>query len=207
MVNFTAYDQYDTSEIDPYTINDSECLVNLLGLTDTQSLNDAEAKLSSLNMADLEANPIPPDYTVEHLQRIHHRLFSDVYPFAGKFRKSEIAKGGHLFLPHSLVHENLATCLDQLHDEDLLRGLDHIQFATRAGHYLNIINGIHPFREGNGRSQRILINQLASAQGYAFHWDSISPQGMGMACREGRTTKDSTSLSRLLLLNIARIEE
>jgi cell filamentation protein len=186
LVNYIDYDQYDLSEVDPYIIEGSECLINLLGITDTKTLNEVEANLSSLNMADLDATPVIPEYTPEHLNEIHLRLFREVYPFSGEFRQSEIGKGGHLFLPHKLIDSHLLRCMSDLHDERLLAGLDVKNFAERAGHYLNRINAIHPYREGNGRTQRILINQLALSQGFAFHWDAISASAMGAACREGR---------------------
>jgi len=52
------------------------------------------------------------------------------------------------------------------------------QFAHRAAYYLGEINVLHPFREGNGRTQRVFFNELAQQAGYQLHWDAISSQQM-----------------------------
>lgn len=57
-----GYENYDLQEEDPYLIPGSTCLRNLLGITDTQSLNEAEAALSEVALAELIATPIPPTF-------------------------------------------------------------------------------------------------------------------------------------------------
>ena len=37
---------------------------------------------------------------------------------------------------------------------------------------------MHPFREGNGRAQRIFIERLATKAGYELNFDKISPEEM-----------------------------
>jgi cell filamentation protein len=40
------------------------------------------------------------------------------------------------------------------------------------------LNAIHPFREGNGRTQREFIAQLAVRNGYALDWTRIQRNEM-----------------------------
>jgi cell filamentation protein len=47
-------------------------------------------------------------------------------------------------------------------------------FADRLAHYLSEINAIHPFREGNGRVQRLFISQLAEQAGYTLDYSSLN---------------------------------
>ncbi len=199
------YSHYDLREDDPYLIEGSDCLLNLLGFTDTKSLNQAEAQLTQLTMAELVADPVPATFDLKHLQNIHYRIFQDVYPFAGQCRQTEILKGGKLFLPHNMIEKVALTVFKQLHDENLLQGLEPIDFGRRAGYFLGKINLIHPFREGNGRTQRVLLDQLAELSNYAFEWAAISGEGMAVACLEARTTDpDATALQRLLSLNTVK---
>ena len=65
---------------------------------------------------------------------------------------------------------------------------------------------IHPFREGNGRVQRIFLDQLAELSGYAFQWSGVSGEWMAAACRDVRQKKPAyTKLERLLATSIIRL--
>lgn len=196
------YAHYDLREDDPYLIAGSECLKNRLGFTDTKSLNHAEAQLTQLTLAQLVADPVPASFDLPHLQAIHYRIFEDVYHFAGELRHTEIMKGGKLFLPHALIMDKAVDVFQQLHQENCLLGLGPAEFGKRAGYYLAQINTIHPFREGNGRAQRVLLNQLADLNGYAIEWAAISADAMVLACREARTADPSgRKLQRLISLH------
>jgi len=204
----SSYENYDLQEVDPYLIPGSTCLSNCLGITDTQALNAAEADISSASLAELIAHPVPATFDLHHLKCIHQRLFAGIYPWAGETRETEIGKGGHLFLPYHLITEKAANTFMVLHDEQLLAGLTKEEFGARAGYFLGRINAMHPFREGNGRTQRILLDQLAEQSGYIFEWTAISGEQMALACREARTGDDnSAKLSRLLMLNTLSLDE
>lgn len=197
------YEQYDHSEDDPYELPGSTCLRNLLNITDTTSLNQAEQAFSSAAIADLIRNPVTPTFNFDHLRAIHRHLFQDIYEWAGKPRETEISKSQRLFLPYRLITQHAEQVFAGLHAEHLLAGLDKVAFAARAAYYLGRINAIHPFREGNGRTQRIFIDQLAERYGFAFTWTAISGQQMAEACFESRTIDaNAPRLKRLLQLNI-----
>lgn len=200
------YEHYDLQEEDPYLIRGSTCLINGLDITDTQLLNDAEARFSAAAYAELIQAPVEPTFDLQHLCSIHRHLFGDVYPWAGEPRRTEIGKGGKLFLPYRLISEKAREVFDELHAERLLLGLPINEFALRAGYYLGRINALHPFREGNGRTQRILLDQLAEQAGYAFTWAAISGEQMAMACRLARLDPpDFSRLSSLLRLHITEL--
>lgn len=198
-----GYENYDLQEEDPYLIEGSTCLKNSLGITNTADLNEAEAAISAAAMAELIASPVDPTFDSEHLCSIHNRLFGDVYPWAGQFRCAEISKGGMLFLPYAAIHQMICDVFSELHAEGLLQGLSKQAFAYRAAYYLGRINMIHPFREGNGRTQRILIDQLAELSDYAFEWSAVSGEQMAIACIAARQRlPDFSQLERLLALHI-----
>jgi cell filamentation protein len=139
------------------------------------------------------------------LCEIHRRLFRHVYPFAGQIRKVEISKGNKLFLPYALIQKEAEDCFTQLADENYLSGLDASTFGRRAGFYLGWINKIHAFREGNGRTQRVLIDQLASQNDYFIEWSAVSGQAMAEASRAARTVDpEARELARLIELNIVK---
>lgn len=98
-----GYENYDLQDEDPYLIEGSTWLKNLLGITSTAELNEAEAAISAAAMTELIARPVAPTFDLKHLCRIHSRLFGDVYDWAGHLRSTEISKGGMLFLPYGLI--------------------------------------------------------------------------------------------------------
>lgn len=168
------YENYDLREDDPYLIPGSECLQNNLGIKDTKTLNAIERQITAPMLVSLQKTPIQPTYDLQYLCNIHKRLFGRVYPFAGKVRMVEIAKGGRLFLPHALIVVVSKKLFLELRKENYLLGYDKETFCQRIGYYFASINTIHPFREGNGRTQRVLIDQLAANNGYKINWAAIS---------------------------------
>ncbi len=199
------YENYDLSEHDPYLIDGSECLKNLLGKTNTKDLNEAERIITQRTIISLQTNPIKPTFDFVHLCTIHNRLFSHVYPFAGQARKVEISKGQNFFLPHALIKTETEKCFNWLKSKNTLRGFPVREFGNKAGFLLGWINRIHAFREGNGRTQRLLIDQLADQSGYAVEWCAISGAAMSEASRLAMNTdKSAAKLARLIELNTVK---
>jgi cell filamentation protein len=86
-----------------------------------------------------------------------------------------IAKGDLFALPEH-IEPYLGGVLAQLAGEQHLRGLDRDPFIDRLTHYLAEINATHPFREGNGRTQRAFLQQLAQDASYRIDWRTLDPQ-------------------------------
>jgi len=83
-------------------------------------------------------------------------LFSDLYTWAGEIRTVDIAKTGLFCMPAFIVPQT-ERLLARLAGESHLRGLEREHFVDRLAHYLAELNAIHPFREGNGRTQRAFV--------------------------------------------------
>src|SRR5690349_24449261 len=103
-------------------------------------------------------------------------LFQDVYSWAGKPRSVRISKGGSMFC----FPENIQAQADKLFEEltarDCLRDLNNKKFATEAAYFIADLNAIHPFREGNGRSQLTFLMLLADQAGHPLDADKIDPK-------------------------------
>lgn len=127
-------------------------LENKLGITNEVELAKEEEKITKLKALALFDNKIIDKFevgTFKGLSKIHEYLFSDIYEFAGKIRKDNIAKGNFRFA-------------SALYLEDVLKKIDKMP----EDNYENIIkkyvemNVAHPFREGNGRSTRIWLDMI-----------------------------------------------
>jgi cell filamentation protein len=182
---------------DPYLDKDTGVLRNLLGIKDQAALEKAESSLSFLRTSELREQPVQGNFDLKHLQAIHQRLFGDVYDWAGQLRHVEIQKGQTDFARHMVIESAAGQLFSQLATEQQLRGLDADQFSRRAGYYFGEINVLHPFREGNGRTQREFIAQLAQSSGHPIDWSGISQADMVRACIVAYNG-DSADLARLL---------
>ena len=140
MTEVAGYEHYDLQEEDHYLILGSTCLINSLGILDTQLLNEAEEAISAAAYAELIQSPVHPSTHGD-------RQGWEVVP---------------------------ALSLDRV--------------------------------KSNGRTQRILLDQLAELSGFAFEWSAISGEQMAMACREARQDEPNyDKLSHLLRLHITTL--
>jgi cell filamentation protein len=76
------------------------------------------------------------------------------------------------------LSQNVDELFARLHDENCLKGMSIEQFAVRSGFYFGELNVLHPFREGNGRTQRELIRQLATVSGHRMNWSLVGRNEM-----------------------------
>ena len=66
----------------------------------------------------------------------------------------------------------------ELAEEECLKGLPEADFVERSAYYLAEINALHPFREGNGRTQRQFIRQLGHDCGHTLDWSVVTQAEM-----------------------------
>ena len=101
------------------------------------------------------------DFDLAHLKAIHFHLFQDIYDWAGEIRTVEISKGGHQFQFRRYIETGMADIHGRIRVHNYLKNLSARDFADLAGEIIGDINYVHPFREGNGRTQLLFLEQLA----------------------------------------------
>jgi cell filamentation protein len=72
------------------------------------------------------------------------------------------------------------------------------KFAERAAYYLGELNAAHPFREGNGRTQREFIRELGLKAGHYIDWRRTTPEEMIDASRRSHVTGDASGLANII---------
>ncbi|MFR9806912.1 Fic/DOC family protein [Pseudonocardia sp. RS010] len=185
---------------DPYLDLRTGVLRNRLGLTDSVTLAAAEADFTAARLAGLELRPVPGSYDLPHLQAFHWHVFGDVYPWAGQLRTVALGKG-RLFCPPDELERRAADLFAGLARHDHLRGRDRTGFVTGLTALLAGINDLHPFREGNGRTQRAFLGQLARDAGRRIRWAALDPAEnvrASVAAHEGDLGPMWTMLDRLV---------
>ena len=179
-----------------YCYKDSDVLVNKFDIRDNKTLEELERKIVLAKLYELRQNHQIGNFDITHFVGIHKFLFEDIYPFAGLFRNENIAKGNFSFAEWEYIEEQLKKLLDQLKEENYLQELDRNTFIKRLSYYMAELNVLHPFREGNGRTIREFIRQLAYKNGYVLNLKNINPKEMLYACI--RSVVDTTQLENII---------
>ena len=166
---------------DPYVYPETTVLRNKLGIRSATALDHIERRL----VVQRTREGIPEgDFDLPHLQAIHKHLFQDIYDWAGQVRTVEISKGAQQFQPRRYIH----TGMDQVHRQIVasgyLKGLSPAEFSARAGQIIGDVNHVHPFREGNGRTQLQYLKQLAERAGHAIDLRKLDRETWLHASRE-----------------------
>lgn len=165
---------------DPCVDPTSGVLRNLAGIRDAAAFERFEAEMSVMRQMELSLRPVGGDFDLPHLKAIHRYLFQDVYGWAGETRSVDMAKGGSRFGSYHFIGGYLKTVFSKLALERKIwnRSARAVDLPARLAEYLGEINAVHPFREGNGRTQRIFIGELAAAHGLEIRWDLMRPDEM-----------------------------
>jgi len=163
---------YDATS-DPYCYPGTAVLKNYPGHLRQLELDAFEAA-STMQRAD---EPLPNGrLSVRHYRAIHRHLFQDVYPFAGRFRTVRLAKDGTAFCyPEHIAREMRALFID-LALKRYFRNTTADAFSDMASEFLATLNAIHPFREGNGRTQTLFLALLADQAGHPLDLDRLVPE-------------------------------
>ncbi|MQS53224.1 Fic/DOC family protein [Companilactobacillus mishanensis] len=148
------------------TLQDNGTLKNKLGIRNAHKLHELETLVTQHRQESLVRFPIT---SVIDLQKIHKWLFSDLYEWAGEFRQGDFQKGSTRFFPRSRFSLAIQDIDQQIYHINETHYKLKIIFSSDLANLLLDINNFHPFREGNGRAQRLFISMLAEQNGYIIH--------------------------------------
>lgn len=159
------YNQYNY--VDPkglYISPDSKVLRNKFNIKSALELREKEYHIVTNKLLDLFVRPIDV-YSIKDIQEIHRFLFEEIYHWAGNFRQVNISKDGDPFLAMQAFDkgsEYMNSLLTTYHQQ----ANDQFTIIKSLAKILDNLNYMHPFREGNGRTQREVIRVLALTKGY-----------------------------------------
>ncbi|MGN1327340.1 MAG: Fic/DOC family protein [Clostridia bacterium] len=186
-----------------YCYPGTNTLVNKLNIKDSATLDNYETSMVSLKLMALDKKGITGNFDAKHFVSIHKFLFEDIYPFAGLFRTENIAKDYFQFAEWSYIESELNRLLTELKNENYLSGLSKGDFTKRLAYYWSELNVLHPFREGNGRTTREFLRQLALKNNYILNLKNVDAKEFLNASI--KSIIDTTDLERLLYICIEKV--
>lgn len=189
-----------------------DVLRNRFGYRTHSQLRVDEYRITSERLVEIELGHGPGGrFDAAHLKAIHRFLFSSVYEWAGHTRDERpivdglpvepvggLHKGGTSFLHGSRIGRGLEEALRPISDPDALKGSAFREFAEIAGRVLSELNYVHPFREGNGRTQEAFIAELARHVGHDVDFSVITKPRMIAASIAATNDPDHPALRALV---------
>ena len=165
--------------IDPVT----KIAYNRLGLRRRSELAAADYKMTDVRLAQLVLEPLRGTYDLDHLERLHRHIYSDLYDWAGEHRtigfsrglnsepgwKARFARVDDIALVAASIRHDLGMW-------NTLNGLAHADFLVRLTAIYVKLNYMHPFLKGNGRAIAAMLTQLANDARYALHFERVEPE-------------------------------
>lgn len=187
---------YNTCDQDEYLLKS-----NLLGAQNIQELEQLERVAFYLSSSKAENDgfdfllPISADSVIE----LHKVLFKNIYNFAGKFREVSLMKDQTRFCEPQFIEEQLNKISKDINEEETWGSME--QAAAQLAYYKTELNMIHPFREGNGRTIRLVIREIAKSMGYSWHFEIIEKTEYLEAMISSQT--DTSELEKLFLKSLS----
>ena len=141
-------------------------LENKLNITDQAELAREEERISKTRAKEMfetgYLNTLEAG-TYESLKKIHKYLFEEIYEFAGKIRKVNIAKGNFRFTSIAYLEEAIKN----------IEKMPQFTYEEIIAKYVEM-NIAHPFREGNGRSTRIWLDLILKKElNLVVDWNKV----------------------------------
>ena len=189
-----------------YCYSNSNVLINKLNIKDEQTLFEAEKKLTLIRLQELQKTPVNGNFDYKHLKAIHRYIFQDVYNWAGKLRTVEIGKG-NLFCTteflvsygESILNNYFKSCFNAKNNFNKFIKVFSLNYAD--------LNALHPFREGNGRTQREFARLICLKCGYIFDLSCTTHNEMLEASILSFNEADNSKLEKIFSKAIIPIEK
>lgn len=163
----------------PDNEEEREVLKNKLGLTDPEEIAKKETQgFANAEYALINELTNQTRFDAEYICKIHRLALIEVYEFAGNYRTVNMSKQGFSFSAAHVLPNSMQTF-----EQEMLNDLLHVydsreQLVKDIGAVHAELLYIHPFREGNGRTARILANMMAFKAGYSgINFDPIAKSG------------------------------
>lgn len=186
---------------DPYFDKGLGELKNLLNVETAAEFREKEAQIVFARQLTIADAGIPSTGDMTELSAIHRHLFGDIYSWAGEPRTVDIRKdadSAEFFLPASRIQLGADFVFRELRDKNFLENLPRAKFVRCLGYFYDQLNYIHPFREGNGRAQRVFWSRIAERAGYELDWTRVTGDENDVASRLAAEKLDLTLLIRML---------
>ena len=188
-----------------YTDPQSGVLRNLQDIKDPEVLLFVESSAVTKRLQELYKNPIKIKNS-DTLLKIHHHLFQDMYEWAGQVRTVNISKDGKPFFNGERFNIGFQYIDTLISDYRKINKSNKKQLANQLAIILDHVNYLHPFRDGNGRTQREFLRLLALEKDLTLNLNPPDDNSIYERYMSGTIESDVNTLAELIFELIERQE-
>lgn len=156
-------------------------LMNKLDIRDQKQLEENETLITTVQSLKFELSPFPEELDFDYYKRLHRFLFESLYSWAGEIRTVDLSKQHTHFCPAAEVTSLASASFGRLKREKYFQGLSRDVLLDELVDFYGSVNYLHPFREGNGRVQRLYFRQLVRRAGYHLNFAAVDSDKMMLA--------------------------
>jgi cell filamentation protein len=165
-----ARSKAEQGRYESYLYPNTGVLKNKFDIRDAAALDRAEAGVVLVKEVD---RPPFKSFSLKEMQSVHKHLLSEVYAWAGQVRDYTTGRDSASFARPEFIESYFGNLQKELDAENFLRGTTKDKFAERSAYYVSEINAVHPFIDGNGRTTRMFLKDLAEQAGHQLSIKSI----------------------------------
>ena len=151
----------------------SSVLINKFDIRDEQELEMMERNITGYLMAQATIEIPFKNVDFEFYKNLHKYIFNEIYDWAGTVRKVEMSKSATQFCPVAKIEERAGTIFNRLKAQNYLKDFKGEEFINEFVDLYCELNYLHPFREGNGRVQRLFLLMLLADMGKHIEFKEI----------------------------------
>lgn len=198
------YEEYTYIDYDNiYSYPSTNILINKFNINSLEELKNKEYSLVASKILELYLQPILVN-SIDDIYKIHHFLFSDIYWWAGQCRKVNISKNNKPFIPIQSFHtaENYINSLISNYHKN---ANTKEEITNDLADILDNLNYFHPFREGNGHTQREVIRVLAMMKNYEAIINIGADDNIYNLYMDGTVYSDKSKLKQLFNIILTKL--
>lgn len=163
---------YSINSLTADCYENTSVLINKFNIKDENKLSVMEQSITSVMIAKAIMEIPFENVDFEFYKNLHKFVFSDIYEWAGCPRKVDMSKKGTVFCPVEEIEQRGTNIFARLKKTDFLKKCEDDFIVDFVDLYCEL-NYLHPFREGNGRIQRLFLTMLVSDLGKKLNFADI----------------------------------
>lgn len=156
-------------------------LINKLNIKEQKQLDENETLITSVKTLQIELRPMAQEPDFAYYKSLHLELFEELYDWAGQVRQINISKLRTAFCPADQIESTAWEIFARLKSHRYFLDLSRDELVNELADLYDSINYLHPFREGNGRVQRLYFRQLARRIGCSLNFAAVDSDRMMVA--------------------------
>ncbi len=173
--------EYSLDPLQDGCYENSSVLINKFGIRDAQQLDIMEQSITSMLIAKAAIEIPFENVDFEFYKKLHEYVFVDIYDWAGTIRTVDMSKKATNFCAAEKINERGQRLFQRLSDLNFLKDIKGDDFIIEFTELYCDLNYLHPFREGNGRIQRLFLSMLVSQLGKSLNFAQIDKDSLMIA--------------------------